>query len=136
MLKIMTDFNALKANENRWNLLKECVSTTIQKHTNSPGGIMMLSGNVTFKLIFYMETITLLAVTLASMYYEDHPEEQEGRFDKKDLVITLYENRDFLTFLASQLTLDLQGDWKERLQGTAYESVISELEKMEEENDT
>ena len=113
MLKLLTDYNELKANEERWNTLKLCVKHVMEKNTSDGAGLaLLLKQDTVFKLMFYMETISLLSITLSSMYYQDNP--TEGNFVNRDLVDAIHENIEFLSFLATQLTLDIQGDWKQR----------------------
>jgi hypothetical protein len=132
MFKIVTDFNALKANEERWSLLKDAVGGIIGKMASDVGSVkLLISGNISFQMITYYEVLAILTMALGSFYIEDNQDADES-FTKKDVFNATHKELDFLTFLAEQLTLDLKNDWKNQLVAQAQVEAKSELEDEKE----
>ena len=139
MFKIVTDYNALKANESRWDLLKDAVSAIVERAMGDDRCIpLLISGNVTYQILLFMETATLIVIALGTFYTEDNEKTDDTRFTKKDILQVLYEEGEFLQFLIKQLTLELQGSWKDTIQAivqTEVEDDILEAEEVGEDDD-
>jgi len=130
MFNIIKDYNELKANEGRWSLLKDAVAGLIGKVTNDEGSRkLLISKNTTFQLLLFVDIIAILTLTLGSFYLEDNKDEDSG-FTNSDILKTMYDERDFLSFLAEQLTLEIRNDWKNNLIAKAQQEVEDEIEDV------
>jgi len=130
MFNIIKDYNELKANEGRWSLLKDAVAGLIGKVTNDEGSRkLLISKNTTFQLLLFVDIIAILTLTLGSFYLEDNKDEDSG-FTNSDILKTMYDERDFLSFLAEQLTLEIRNDWKNNLIAKAQQEVEDEVEDV------
>jgi len=130
MFNIIKDYNELKANEGRWSLLKDAVAGLIGKVTNDEGSRkLLISKNITFQLLLFVDIIAILTLTLGSFYLEDNKDEDSG-FTNSDILKTMYDERDFLSFLAEQLTLEIRNDWKNNLIAKAQQEVEDEVEDV------